>query len=67
MQKKTAQAVRCDVAVLGGGVSGVSRGTLAAARQGNTCCLWSGRIFWAECLCRAWGLLALKTARAIRS
>lgn len=33
MQKKTAQAVRCDVAVLGGGVSGVVA-ALAAARQG---------------------------------
>ena len=63
MQKKTAQAVRCDVAVLGGGVSGV----VAALAAAHTCCLWSGRIFWAECLCRAWGLLALKTARAIRS
>ena len=30
MQKKTAQAVRCDVAVLGGGVSGVVAALAAA-------------------------------------
>ena len=59
MQKKTAQAVRCDVAVLGGGVSGVVA-ALAAARQGAHVLLVEREDFLGGVLVSGLGTLGFK-------
>ena len=59
MQKKAAQAVRCDVAVLGGGVSGVVA-ALAAARQGAHVLLVEREDFLGGVLVSGLGTLGFK-------